>query len=171
MARPRKEPEARRDEQLKLRLTTAERSQIEHKAAAFGLSAAEFMRRRALGYALPPALEQERTRALQATALVRLGVNLNQIAKHMNAGRSAPAYLVDLIERIERELDNLYDPGSDTRTVVQGSSSVLPARQAGGWGDSPADDRAHRLDGDGQSADERSGACLADDDRYRAVAG
>ncbi|PJN94192.1 hypothetical protein CNY89_15975 [Amaricoccus sp. HAR-UPW-R2A-40] len=54
-------------------------------------------------------------RAALATALLRLGVNLNQIARHMNAGRAAPSYLPALIEDIRRHVERLVDdePGRD----------------------------------------------------------
>src|SRR5258708_29968265 len=46
MARPKKAPEERRGDQLGVRLTTAERAEVEQHAAALGISAAEFARRR-----------------------------------------------------------------------------------------------------------------------------
>jgi hypothetical protein len=55
MARPRKAPEEKRDDQLNPRLTTAERAEIERNAAALGIAPTEFMRRRTLGYRLPMA--------------------------------------------------------------------------------------------------------------------
>jgi hypothetical protein len=53
----------------------------------YGLDLSEFIRRRTLGVPLPPHVAEQRTRATLATALLRLGVNLNQITRHMNAGR------------------------------------------------------------------------------------
>jgi len=121
MARPRKAPHELRDTALNPRLTTAERARIQQHAAAFGISASEFMRRRALSYRLPAAVAEQQHTAQVATALIRLGVNLNQIAKHMNAGRSAAAEarsLAVLLARIEGELDQLYGPGSDGGRAV-----------------------------------------------------
>jgi hypothetical protein len=74
------------------------------------LTAAEFMRRCTLGYPIAARQEDRMAEARLASALIRLGVNLNQIARHMNAGRSAPAYLEELILRIDRHLDELYGP-------------------------------------------------------------
>lgn len=113
MARPKKAPEERRDDLLGVRLTTAERVRIEHAAAALGMTMAEFMRRRSLGYRLPANLAAQQDTARAATALIRLGVNLNQIARHMNAGRGAPPHLAALLDRIHGELDRLYGPGDN----------------------------------------------------------
>jgi hypothetical protein len=112
MARPKKKEEERRSGMLNARLTQRERAKIEGKAAAFGMTASEFMRRRALRYRLPPTAAKAYSEAVTATALMRLGVNLNQIAKHMNAGRRAPEDdLNNLIDRINLAMDAIYDPG------------------------------------------------------------
>lgn len=96
---------------MNARLTQTERAKIELKAAAFGLTASEYMRRRALRYRLPPNVAKAHSQAVMATALIRLGVNLNQIAKHMNAGRRAPEEdLNALIDRINLAMDAIYDP-------------------------------------------------------------
>ncbi len=116
MARPRKAPEERRDDQLNPRLTGAERAEIERNAAALGISPPEFMRRRTLGYRLPEAAAAHQARASLGAAFNRLGVNLNQIARHLNAGGEPPAVrraLQDLMARINAEMDKLYGPGSN----------------------------------------------------------
>lgn len=118
MARPRKPEAERREAYINPRLTAAEREEIERNAALLGLSPAEFMRRRSLGYSLPTSLAVQRQTAAQATALMRLGINLNQIAKHMNAGRGAPPDLAELIGRINAELDRVYDAGADHGRAV-----------------------------------------------------
>src|SRR5215212_10635906 len=100
MARPRKAPEEKREDRLNPRLTTAERVEIEQHAAILGISPSEFMRSRSLSYRLPASLAMQRHVAALAVALLRLGVNLNQIARHMNAGRGAPPDLSALIARI-----------------------------------------------------------------------
>ncbi|PZR93922.1 MAG: hypothetical protein DLM68_00325 [Hyphomicrobiales bacterium] len=50
-----------------------------------------------LGYRLPAPLTAQRQTDDIGAALNRHGVNLNQIARHMNAGRGAPPYLSALI--------------------------------------------------------------------------
>lgn len=88
-------------------LTVEERAHIESAAAASGLSVSEFVRRRSLGYRMPVSRSAEQGRDLLATALLRLGVNLNQIAKHMNAGRAAPDHLSELIAVIDEHVARL----------------------------------------------------------------
>jgi hypothetical protein len=113
MARPRIDSKDRRDAVLGIRLSVAERAELEAAAAAHDLTPAEFIRRRSLGYRLPQLAAEQKTLALVGTALIRLGVNLNQIAHHMNAGRSPPGYLPALIDRINKELDRLYGARAD----------------------------------------------------------
>ncbi|WP_267426729.1 hypothetical protein [Methylobacterium sp. GC_Met_2] len=114
MARPRKATEERRDQLLHVRLTTAERAELDRTAHALGLTTAEFLRRRSLGYRLPPAHGEQQATAALATALLRIGVNLNQHTHHVNAGRAPhAAKLADLINRINAMLDGIYDPGTD----------------------------------------------------------
>lgn len=115
MARPRKAPEDKRDESLNPRLTTAERAQIERAAAAHGLAASDFMRRRALGYRLPPLRREQRAMAGLAAALMPIGVNLNQLARAANAGRLLPYSVTELTDRITELLDGFYGSGPDKR--------------------------------------------------------
>ena len=118
MARPKKAEAERREAQQKVRLTFAEQADLERFAAHHGLTVAEYMRRRALDYRLPADTAGRRQTALLATALMRLGVNLNQIAHRLNAGGREPAYLPDLIARINAELDTIYGPESDARRPI-----------------------------------------------------
>jgi hypothetical protein len=113
MGRPRKAPEEKRDNQLNPRLTTAERAEIEQHAAILGISPSDFMRSRSLSYRLPVALALQRHIAALAVALLRIGVNLNQIAYRMNKGGRAPPELLALIARIEAILDDIYGPGDN----------------------------------------------------------
>jgi hypothetical protein len=113
MARPRKAPEERRVNGPNPRMTTAEKAEVEQYAAILGISPSEFMRRRSLSYRLPVALAVQRHVAALAVALLRLGVNLNQIARHMNAGRGPPPDLSALIARIDALLDDIYGPGDN----------------------------------------------------------
>lgn len=97
-----------------VRLTDAERVRLDELAAAYGMTAAEFMRHRSLGYRLPPTQAAEQVRAKLATALMRLGVNLNQIARAANIGRQpSEAVLIDLLAQVNAHLDQLYDPRPD----------------------------------------------------------
>lgn len=113
MARPRKAALERRDEQLKLRLTAAEQATIERSAAALGLTVAEFTRRRALGYRLPPPRADFQAMASLAAALIPIGNNLNQLTRAANAGRDLPHSVEELTTRITAMLDEFYGSGSD----------------------------------------------------------
>ncbi len=114
MARPKKAFDAVRGKPIGVRLTDAERAELDRTAALHGLTAAEFMRRRSLGYRLPAVLEQQRRQAELATALLRIGVNLNQLTHHVNAGSLPPADLLPpLLARINSLLDGVYGPGGD----------------------------------------------------------
>jgi hypothetical protein len=110
MARPKKTPEELRTEMLGVRMTMAELVAVERDANLLGISPPEFTRRRTLGYLLPAPLAVQREQARLGAMLNRLAVNLNQIARHMNAGRGAPAYLSALIARINALLDEIYGP-------------------------------------------------------------
>lgn len=105
MARPKKAPDELRSAVLGVRLTAEERARLDEFAARYGLTAAEFIRRRSLGHGLPPVMPEQQAQAALVLELNRHGVNLNQIARHMNAGRGAPPYLSALIERIRALLD------------------------------------------------------------------
>src|SRR5256714_7603476 len=130
MARPRKAPEERRVNGPNPRMTTAEKAEVEQHAAILGISPSEFMRSRSLSYRLPAALAVQRHVAALAVALLRIGVNLNQIAHHMNAGRGAPPQLLALIARIEAILDDIYGPGENGGPAPPfGGGPVLRAPQ------------------------------------------
>jgi hypothetical protein len=109
MARPRKSPEDRRDARHILRLTDEERAQAEARASSYGLTLSEYFRRQALSRPLPERRAERQATAELTTALLRLGVNLNQIARHMNAGHSAPGDLPALIATIAQHLERLSD--------------------------------------------------------------
>jgi hypothetical protein len=116
MARPRKSPQEKRDDLLGVRFTTAERAEVEHNAAALGISPPEFTRRRTLGYRLPEAAAVEQARASLGAGFNRLAVNMNQIARRLNSGEHPPAVereLQALIDWINAEMDKLYGPGSN----------------------------------------------------------
>lgn len=115
MARPKKSPDDLRDVRTAVMLTERERAELEQRASTFGLTLSEYLRRQALGRALPAYAGDQRSRAVLATALLRIGVNLNQIAHHMNAGRREAFFLPELINDIRRHVDRLTrdEPGRD----------------------------------------------------------
>jgi hypothetical protein len=115
VGRPKKSPDQVRDRRAAIMLTDIERAELEQRADAFGVSLSEYVRRQSLGRAMPARVADDRTRAALATALLRLGVNLNQIARHMNAGRFAPPHLGELIEDIRSHVAQLtsHEPRQD----------------------------------------------------------
>ena len=115
MARPKKPDHERRDSPTLVRMNSVERAQIEHSASMAGMSLAEFFRARALGHRIKSAPQIDRAQMDKATvALLRLGVNLNQLTKHVNAGRPVPSVeLADLITRINDTMDRLDESCGD----------------------------------------------------------
>ena len=85
MARPRKQDREKRNEVARFRVTLAEREYIRAQAQAAGLLEAEYLRRRALGYAVPPARPGRSDPAL-VSELNRIGVNVNQLARATHRG-------------------------------------------------------------------------------------
>ena len=85
MARPKKQDGEKRDEVARFRVTLAEREYIRAQANAAGLGEAEYLRRRALGYAVPPARSGRSDPAL-ISELNRIGVNVNQLARATHRG-------------------------------------------------------------------------------------
>lgn len=112
MGRPKLSPEERRDCQTTVLYTIQERAELERRADAVGLSLSEFIRRRTLGVPLPPQSADRQTRDKLATSLLRIGVNLNQITKHINAGRHAPPELPALVATINTHLKILTNEPS-----------------------------------------------------------
>ena len=85
MARPKKQDEEKRSETARFRVTVAEREYIRAQASSAGLGEAEYLRRRALGYAVPPARSGRSDPAL-ISELNRIGVNVNQLARATHRG-------------------------------------------------------------------------------------
>lgn len=104
MVRPTLPSDQQRDALLHVRITAIEKAKLEERAQAVGLSVSEFVRRRSLGTPLPPDAADRVVKDKLATSLLRIGVNLNQIAKHMNAGRHAPPELPALVDTINAHL-------------------------------------------------------------------
>lgn len=117
MARPTKAFNDRRDDQLTIRVTADERAQIEQAADIAGITPTEFLRRRALSQKVTPARRRSEPERLAAVALIGIGNNLNQLARHANAGWGLPVrgQLEELLTRVHTTLDRLYDPGDQQR--------------------------------------------------------
>lgn len=117
---------ARRDKEIKIRLTTSERDRVRAIAASAGLDTANLIRSRLLEAGM--AVEPTRRHTVIAKAhgtkceteltrqLARLGNNLNQIARAVNR-HAVRGDRIDVIKlfavmlAIERQLVLLYKPG------------------------------------------------------------
>ena len=93
MARPRIDDALRRSEQLGIRLTQAEQIAVRAAAKRAGMSPVDWVRQVALEAAAAPSpgpTADERDRRKRWLSmwrqLVRVGVNLNQVARQLNAG-------------------------------------------------------------------------------------
>lgn len=92
--RPRLPPEEKRTGKIGFSPTPEERARVLARADMAGLNVADFVRLAALGEPLRvthrPGLDP-----VDRAALYRIGVNLNQIAKHLNAGRPGNAAAIE----------------------------------------------------------------------------
>lgn len=117
VARPKKEQQEARTVRLNLRFSPGEWSEVEPKAASAGLVPTEFCRLAVLGQPTPAVSSPPRTAFDAASspapsgtahivALNRVGVNLNQIARALNANTGfIPADLEDTLRRVNEVLD------------------------------------------------------------------
>ena len=100
--RPRGRPPLPAEERRSLRsvvcLTATEATEIAEQAAEAGLAPAVYMRRRALGRPVHRATVR-RLGAAELRELNRIGVNLNQIARALNAGAAASSGTRTALER------------------------------------------------------------------------
>ena len=93
---------------IKLRVTPAEKEAITAKAEAQGQTVTDFLRQRALDYRLrQTTLEKEHIQQL-----VRIGVNLNQLARWVNIHktRTEAIDVLTALVSLERELLNTASP-------------------------------------------------------------
>lgn len=116
MARPKKHPDEKRIERFNLRFTVAELAHVEAQARVAGIEPTEYLRRRALGYAVPPAPAQRRTDPGIVTELNRLGIelkaignNANQIALATHTNRRFATSWEDVVKRIHRLGDQVTE--------------------------------------------------------------
>jgi len=119
MPRPKKSDHERRDLTARVRLNTLEHAEFEQSASMAGMTLSDFFRSSARaaqkGHRLKSTSKLDRDQMDKASvALLRLGVNLNQLTKHVNAGRSVPhGELAALITRINTAMDALDESRGD----------------------------------------------------------
>lgn len=108
MARPKKQDGEQRCETARFRLTVAEREYIRSQARAAGITEAEYLRRRALGYSVPPARSGRADPAL-ISELNRIGVNVNQLARAAHRGSDFTRYWADVGRELHITLRKVLD--------------------------------------------------------------
>ena len=108
MARPTKEPHEKRLETARFRVSLAEHEYIREQARNAGMTPTDYMRARTLGHRVAPAPGTSAADPALVSELNRIGVNLNQITKAINAGRGLPhsleAAAAELRETLRRVL-------------------------------------------------------------------
>ncbi len=105
MARPRKDPGEQRSETVKTAVTVAEKLFVQDQAQTAGLSESEYVRRRVLGYRVPPSRSPDV--AALVSELNRIGVNVNQLAASAHMGRNFTRYADDIMAELEAILEKV----------------------------------------------------------------
>ncbi len=113
MGRPTKKAGERRTERIAIRLTPAERLQIETASRQAEMQPSEYVRLQAL----KGRVVMQNTQSLDHATfdqLRRIGVNLNQIAKITNINKQTPPNLTETLSALERIIAQQlsHDPGS-----------------------------------------------------------
>jgi alkylhydroperoxidase family enzyme len=108
MARPRKQLAEQRATRLTARVTPAELAQVEAQALAAGLTSAEFVRRCVMGGQVMA--RRSRIEDAAIVELIRVGNNLNQMARATNSGHPpASAELRAALDQLRSVLERLAD--------------------------------------------------------------
>lgn len=110
IGRPKKaESELRTARLSGIRLTAAERQHVEILANRAGLDMAEFCRRAILGQRIRARRSDVNDRLL--LELNRIGVNLNQIAHAVNAGRGLASDTPALLSQLQETITGILNAG------------------------------------------------------------
>lgn len=111
MARPRKDPTDKRTAQVAVRLSSVEIARLQEKAEQAHTNVTAFVRAAALGK--PVTVRQAASDFETRQELRRIGVNLNQIAKALNARQQAlPASLVACCDKLDTLFDRMLEHDS-----------------------------------------------------------
>ena len=117
MARPKIDPAKKRTESVRVSLSPVELAQLNAKAERGETTVTAFVRASALGKSVTV---QQSTAPDFATRdeLRRIGVNLNQIAKQMNAQKTvAPAELLGVCAKLDHLFDQWLNHDPQSRQV------------------------------------------------------
>lgn len=97
MARPKKAEKEQRNAWLGVRLSAAERGQIENEAAKLELTASDYVRRCAIRGTVRVIHDKRKADPQLVLNLLAIGNNLNQIARKLNMTDRVPANLNDTL--------------------------------------------------------------------------
>lgn len=110
MPRPTKHENEKLSEVVRLRVTVAEHAHIREQAEAAGVTVSDYLRRRAVGYRVPSAAtggEGRRVDPALITAVNKIGVNVNQLARAVHTDRSFVEYWREIGAEVESLLARL----------------------------------------------------------------
>jgi len=116
MARPKIDPSHRRTQQMTLALSPVELAALQSKADAAKTNVTAFIRAAALDHSVT-VVESTAPDFATRNELRRIGVNLNQIAKALNAGRAMPSSLSAACEKLDLLFDMWLSHGSENRST------------------------------------------------------
>ena len=110
MARPKIDADKLRTATIGVRVSPAEYARLREKAAAMGMTPAQWLRAAALDRQLPPA-PAPAVNLDTYRELARIGINLNQVVARINASQAAPeippaiaAELLHLVKEIQLQV-------------------------------------------------------------------
>jgi hypothetical protein len=108
MARPEKNAEDRHGHWIKFRCTESERNLIRERAETSGKSVSDFVRTMALGGLIE--IRESKADVALIRELNRIGTNINQITKRLNASGHLRHQSLDImLSRLDEYLDRLQD--------------------------------------------------------------
>lgn len=108
MVRPIKHKYEKRSEQVKIRLTIAEKEDLQNQADRAGYSVAEYVRRRAVGHVIAPASRPQFNPAL-VSEINRIGVNVKQLKQAVHMKNDFVKYWTEISDRVRNLILELVD--------------------------------------------------------------
>lgn len=107
MARPTKNIDEKQSEILRFRCTLSEKNSIQKKSSQVGLSLSDYMRQMALDGHIK--VRKSKHDFELVYELKKLGVNINQQTKKLNATGILPIELKRVLPKLEKLLDQLLE--------------------------------------------------------------
>ena len=116
-----------RSGRIQLRVTGREKEEFTTKASAAGLGLSEYLRKAALEIGVTHKYDQASLHQLR-----KIGVNLNQIAHHLNAGNDLRGDVLVSLRRcllkLEKEIDSRKMPAAAHGSESQADSGMAPGQ-------------------------------------------